>query len=376
MRISDVESIPLEYELPEGRSLGSSRGKTATRFTCLVRLETDEGLVGWGEAFAPPRTVATAIEELLADDVVGMDPHAVESLAEHTYTHGYHFGASAIKQCALSGIDIACWDLLGKDAGESVATLIGGRRREILTPYASTGYVTSWGQDIAEPIERAVGEGFTAAKIKIGRNVEDDVHRVSTARDILGEDAHLMVDYNGNCRPKQVCASVAALREYDLHWIEEPVPSENYAGYERVRYMIEIPIAAGEAHYGRFEFARLARDCVDILQPNLGRVGGFSEARRVADLATTENVAVCPHVWNSGVGLGAAIQFAASLPDYPHSDSPIDPVLLEFDRSENPLRHEVLVEPFDPTGGELIVPDAPGLGIEVDEEAVDSHRID
>lgn len=376
MEITDIEAIPLEHDLPEGRSFGSSRGKTDTRFTALVRLETRGGRVGWGESFAPPRTVATCIEELFADDVIGMDPHEVESLADRSYTQGYHFGGSAFKQSAVSGIDIACWDLKGKAAGEPIHKLLGGRERESLIPYASTGYVTEWGQDIAEPIERANEEGFTAAKIKIGRGIEDDVDRVATARDILGPDADLMVDFNGNYRPKQAVRAATALKEYDLTWIEEPVPPENYEGYERIRDEIDVPLAAGEAHYGRFDFARLVQDCVDIVQPNLGRVGGFSEARRVADIATTRNVAIRPHVWNAGVCVAAAIQFAASVPDYPHSDHVVDPMLFEFDRSENPLRHEILEDPFDPTGGSLAVPQEPGLGIEVDEDALERYRID
>ncbi|MFB6136117.1 MAG: mandelate racemase/muconate lactonizing enzyme family protein [Halobacteriaceae archaeon] len=380
MEITDFEVIPLEHELEEGRSFGSSRGKTGTRFATLVRLETGDGTVGWGEAFAPPRTVATLVEELLADAVLGMDPYEVESFAEGALTGwhaGYHFGGHAFVSAAVSGVDLACWDVIGKAAGEPVAKLLGGRARETVVPYASTGYVTEWGQDIAEPMREAADEGFEATKIKIGRGVEDDVERVATAREHLGDDAHVMVDYNGNYDPKRVVRSVEALSEYDLTWIEEPVPAENESGYRQIRDRVDVPVAAGEAHYGRFEFKELIDErLVDVVQPNLGRVGGLSEARFVADLATTENVSVRPHVWNSGVGVAAALQYAASLPDYPHSENVPEPMLFEFDRSENPLRHEILETPFDPTGGRLDVPQAPGLGIEVDEDAVERYRVD
>ncbi|MFB6136940.1 MAG: mandelate racemase/muconate lactonizing enzyme family protein [Halobacteriaceae archaeon] len=379
MEIADVEAIPVAHELGEGRALGSSRGQTGTRFTCLVRLETRDGTVGWGEAFAPPETTATLVDELLADDVVGRDPYETEEFLEGCYSGkyvGYHFGGHAFPMAAVSGIDVAMWDLVGKATGEPVSTLLG-RRRDSVTPYASTGYVTSWGQDIAEPIEEAASEGFTAAKIKIGRGIEDDVHRVSTTREILGEDANLMVDFNGNYDPKLAAESAAALAAYDLTWIEEPVPSENYQGYRDLQGRVDVPLAAGEAHYGRFEFQRLAEDrLVDVLQPNIGRVGGFTEGRFVGNLATTENVSVCPHVWNSGVGVAAALQLAGSLPDYPHSANVPDPFLFEFDRSENPLRHELLADPFDPTCGELAVPDEPGIGVTVDEDAVEEYRID
>jgi D-galactarolactone cycloisomerase len=377
MEIADIEAIPLEHVHGEGHAYGSSRGTTPSRFGTLVRLETRDGLVGWGEAFAPPRTAAAAIDELLADAVVGMDPYEAESLAEGTYTgrhSGYHFGGSAFVQAAVSGVDQACWDLVGRATGEPVHRLLGGARRSVV-PYASTGYVTAWDQDVAEPVGEAAAEGFTAAKIKIGRGVEDDVARVAAAREHLGEDAFLMVDYNGNYRPKQARRSVAAIAEYDPAWVEEPVPAENLSGYRQLRDL-DVPVAAGEAHYGRFEFKRLIDErLVDVVQPNIGRVGGFSEARFVATLATTENVAVRPHVWNSGVGVAAALQFAASVPDYPHSSNRPEPFLFEFDRAENPLRDELLVDPIDPTGGDLAVPDDPGLGIEVDENAVERYRL-
>lgn len=376
MRVTDVDVIPLEHSLPEGKSLGSSRGKTPVRFATLLRITTADGTVGWGEAFAPPRTVATLVEESLANTVVGTDPYEVESLAERTYTGSYHFGGGPMLQSAVSGIDMALWDIIGQATGKPIHELIGGRRTESVTPYASTMYVTEWGQEPAEPIEAAVEEGFTAAKIKIGRGIDDDVERVATARDLLGEDAYLMVDYNGNYRPKQVIRSVEALSEYDLTWVEEPVPPENITGYRQLRDRIDVPIAAGEAHYGRFQFNRLIEDrTVDIVQPNLGRCGGFSEARRIADAATGQNVAVRPHVWNSGVGVAAALQYIASLPEYPHSEYVPEPPLFEFDRSENPLRHEILQDPFDPTGGSLSVPEGPGLGIKVDEEAVERYRV-
>jgi D-galactarolactone cycloisomerase len=377
MEITEMEAIPLSHSLGEGRALGSSRGLHETRTTALLRLETDTGIVGWGEAFAPGRTAATLLEEMFADRVLGMDPFEVESFAERSYMEGYHFGGSAFVQSAVSAVDVALWDIIGKEVGRPVHTLLGGRSRESLTPYASTGYFTEGEGDIAEPIERAVEEGFTAAKIKIGSGVEDDVERVRTTREILGDDAHLMVDFNGNYRPKQVLRAVDALEPFDLTWIEEPVPAENLSGYRQLRETVDVPVAAGEAHYGRFEFKRLIDDrLVDIVQPNLGRCGGLSEARLIADVATTENVGVYPHVWNSAVGLAAAVQFAASLPEYPHPDHRPVPLLFEFDRSENPLRDDLLVENFDPTGGSLDVPQAPGLGIEVDESVVEEYRLD
>lgn len=375
MRVTDIETIPLSHTLPEGRGLGDARGFGRDRVTTLVRVETDTGEVGWGEAFAPGSVVAPVVDEFFREDIVGMDPFDVRCLAEDSYTDPYHFGGSIFVQSALSGIDVALWDLVGKAVGKPVHRLLGGNRRDTLTAYASTMYFTEDDREIADPIQAAVDEGFTAVKIKIGSGIKADVERVRTAREILGEDARLMVDINGNYRPRQAIRTMNAIAEFDVMWIEEPVPPENFTGYREVKASIDVPIAAGEAHYGRFAFKRLVDGrTVDIVQPNLGRCGGLSEASRIADMATTENVAVRPHVWNSAVGLAAAVQFAASVSDYPHTRHVPDPMMVEFDRSENPLRDRILKSSFDPNGGSVDVPQDPGLGIEVDEDAVDRYR--
>ncbi|EMA59682.1 mandelate racemase/muconate lactonizing enzyme family protein [Halorubrum lipolyticum] len=377
MQISSVEAIPLEHSLPDGHGLGDARNFGHARQTTLLRLETDTGLVGWGEAFAPGRIVAATVEELLVDDVVGMDPFAVESLATDSYTSQYHFGGDVFLQSAVSGIDIACWDIVGKAVDRPIYRLLGGTDCESLDAYASTMYYTEAERPPAAPIRDAVDAGFDAVKIKIGAGTDGDVERVRTAREILGDGGRLMVDMNGNYRPHQAIETARAIAEYGVDWIEEPVPPENASGYRDVTDAIDVPVAAGEAHYGRFAFKDLVDErAVDIVQPNLGRCGGLSEARLIAGMATTENVAVRPHVWNSAVGVAAAVQFAASVPDYPHSRNVPEPMLVEFDRSENPLREDLLETPIDPTGGEVDVPQGPGLGVSIDEDALDRYRLD
>jgi D-galactarolactone cycloisomerase len=375
MQVRSVAAIPLSHPLEEGRSFGHARGLATARSATLVRVETADGTVGWGEALAPPRSVATVVDEVVCPHVEGRDPHEVETLAERLYAGAYHVARGALTQCALSAVDIALWDILGKEAGEPVYRLLGGDGSREIVPYASTAYITEWGEDPAESIREAVDEGFAAAKLKIGRSVEDDVERVAAAREVMGDDARIMVDCNGNYRPKQAVRSAEALAPYDLTWFEEPIPPEDFEGYRYLRERVDVPIAAGEAHYSRFEFDRLL-DVVDVVQPDLCRAGGFSESRVIAKLATTRNVAVRPHVWNAGVGVAAALQYAASLPAYPHVENEPGPFLFEFDRSLNPLRDELLEEPFDPTGGTLEVPSEPGLGVTVDEDAVERYRVE
>lgn len=377
MEVDTVEAIPLSYPLGEGKGYGSARGTVEQRTSTLVRIESTGGTVGWGEAFGPPRTLSTLISELLEDIVVGMDPFEVESLCERNYAGLYHFGSSGLMQSAISGIDIALWDLLGREMGKSVAELLGGRNRTEVTPYASTMYITDWEEDPAEPIEAAVEEGFTAAKIKIGRNPDDDLHRVQIAREILGDEATLMVDCNGNYRPEQAIRVTRTLEPFDIYWLEEPVPPENHSGYREVGRAVDIPIAAGEAAYARFDFQELIQDrTIDIAQPDVCKCGGLSEARFIGKLATIENVHVSPHVWTGAVGLAASLQYAATLPSYPHSTNVPDPFFFEFDRADNGLREDLLVDPFDPTDGVLEIPTGPGLGIEIDDRTVAEYRID
>jgi len=209
MEIVEIEAIPLRCEV-DGPAIGSSRGTTNKRSTTLVRLETDAGLVGWGEAFAPPRTVATLVDEMFADRVVGRDVFDVRTLADESYTDGYHFGRAAIVRCAVSGIDTACWDLIGQETGQPIHQLLGGGSAQVVTPYASTGYITDPESPIDGMIEDAAEDGFDAIKIKIGCGLDDDVERVRKTREIIGDDALLMVDFNGNYRPKQAVRAAKA----------------------------------------------------------------------------------------------------------------------------------------------------------------------
>ncbi len=370
MQITNVTVYPLSVTVSE--RLGDARGGGRTRSTAVLKLVTDDGTVGWGEAFIPGEIASATVATLFEDRVIGMDPFAVESITERWFTDPYHYGRSVFVQAICSAIDVACWDIIGKTVGSPIHRLLGSGERTTLTPYASTMYFADSDRPIETPIEAAHAEGFTAVKVKIGAGPADDRRRVRTAREILGEDALIMADMNGNYRPDQARLSAQRLAEFDLTWIEEPVPPENLSGYRALRSSIATPIAAGEALVGRFAFKRLIDDrLVDVVQPNLARCGGLTEARRIATLATTENVGVTPHVWNSGVGMAAAVQFAAAVPAYPHTQFEPEPALFEFDRSPNPLRSEILSTPFDPSGGTLSVPQDPGLGIDVDEDALE-----
>lgn len=377
MEVTTIETIPLRYPLDDGAGYGSARGLTSERNALLVRIETRDGTVGWGESFGPTRTSGTFIEEVLVDRVVGMDPFDAGSLSDWLYATGYHYASSGIAQSGLSGVDMALWDLKGKAAGTPIAKLLDGPTRETVTPYASTMYYTEDERDPEPELREAMDDGFTAVKIKIGRSIDEDEERVRLAREVLGDDQLLMVDVNGNYRTDQAIRAAKAIEPYDIGWLEEPVPPEDIAGYREVRESTSIPIAGGEAVSGRFGFERLFDErAVDLLQPDLCLCGGLSEGQLIARMASTENIAVTPHCWMSGVGLTASLHFAAAVPSYPHGPNVPEPLVFEVDRSHNPLRRELLTEPLDPTGGSLAVPDGDGLGVTVDEDAVERYRVD
>lgn len=376
MTIRSVEAIPLEYSLDSDSEYGDSRGYVDARTTTLVKLITGDGEIGWGEAFGPPATISALIEDLFADAVKGTTPWESEQLVDRVYRGdigAYHFSRDPLVLTALSGIEIAHWDLRGKTVGKPVRTLLGGTTRESVTPYASTMY---YGESPEHACQNAIEDGFPALKIKVGRDIESDVRRVRTAREVIGDERALMVDYNGNYTPTEAVEAIHALDPYDIMWVEEPILPGNSKGYHYIRDHVDVPLAAGEAHIGRFASTDLIQDgFIDILQPNITRCGGFSEAAYIAKAATTRDILVRPHVWNSAVGIAAALQFAATVPCYPFSSvDESQPFFFEYDRGTNPLQTELIEQPFDPSNGELSIPDGPGLGIEVDSTAIETHR--
>jgi D-galactarolactone cycloisomerase len=211
-------------------------------------------------------------------------------------------------------------------------------------------------------------------KIKIGLSPASDEARVSVARRILGDDVELMVDINSNYTLDLARESIGRLASYRIGWVEEPLAPQDFAGYELLQRSSPIPIAAGEALYTAFDFKRLVeRRAVDVVQPDLSLCGGFWQGRAISQLATLEHLRLSPHVWGSGVGLAAAVHFVAALPVYPHAHNVPRPPLVEYDVGANPLRDSILKHPLRPEAGAIAVPDAPGLGIEIDWDAVKRH---
>lgn len=374
MRIRELSFIALQTTVPSGRAYGMSKAMGATRHATIVRLRLENGVEGVGEAWGIPQ-VNLAYLPFLKSYLEGADVFDIEHVFARILARHYHFGVQGALIGALSGVDMAGKDAMGKLTGLPVCRLIGGRRAEAVHYYGSGGYLTENADADFEPQIRAAAQaGHPAVKIKIGVSPAHDEKRVAAARRILGEEVELLVDINANYTLDIARDSIARMAPYRIGWVEEPLSPQDFEGYGALRAWSPVPIATGEALYTVYDFDRLAaRGGADVLQPDLSLCGGFWQGRQIAQLATLRHLRVSPHVWGSGIGLFAGVHFVAALSLYPHADNVPKPPLVELDLGENPLREGILKNPIRPRDGLLPVPDAPGLGLEMDWDAVEKY---
>ena len=373
MKIRSIEFIALAVPV-SGKAYGMSRLIASGRQSTLVRLLLDDGTEGVGEAWGPP-AFNQAYLGLLQGYLVGTDVFEIEHAFDRILARHYHFGVQNPMVSAISGIDIAAKDAIGKLLDLPVGRLLGGRRIDSVPIYASGGYLTEDPEpDFAPQIEAMAAAGHARVKIKIGLGPASDAARLGTARAILGDAAEIAVDINGNYTFDQARRSAEAMAEHRPHWIEEPVAPRDAEGLARLAQVVSTPLATGEALYTVHDFAQFT-DGSAMLQPDLSLCGGFWQGRRIADLAMVRGRRVSPHVWGGAVGLAAALHFISSLSVWPHADNQPDPVTLEYDLGENPLREDLLTEPLRPVNGEIAVPGGPGLGIEIDWDRVRHYAV-
>lgn len=377
VKIRDIRFLALSAPLRDTKPYGMSKSLATGRQSTIVRLELENGVIGYGECWGPS-VFTRAYEKFLADYIVGTDVLGIEHVFTRILARHYHFGRQGPLMAAISGVDIAAKDAAGKLLGISVSQLIGGRRLDEVAIYASGGYLTETPrEDFAPQIERMAQAGYPAVKIKIGLGPDSDEERVGEARRILGPDVNLLVDINSNYTLDLALETLARIATYRVGWIEEPLSPDDMDGYGRLRARANTPVAAGEALYTVFDFKRLVdHGGADILQPDLTLCGGFWQARKIAELAQVNHLRLSPHVWGGAIGLAAGLHFISSLSAFPHADNVPSPVLLEYDLGENPLRDQLLRTPLLARDGVVAVPDGPGLGIEIDEEALARYGID
>jgi len=375
MKIARVLTHVLDHPLDVAFESASMR--FTRRQHVLVEIVCEDGTIGWGECLGPALP-NRAMVEFYAPRLIGRDPLETEVLWQVLYNTSRDQGQRGISITALSGLDVALWDIKGKRLGVAVSTLLGGRARGSVRAYA-TGSFRRDGvdrvEDNATECAGHIAAGFHAVKIKIGFGVKEDLEVIRAVRDAIGATPRLMIDANHGYGVNEAIELGKKAAKYDIDWFEEPVLPEQIGAYLAVRNGQPIPVAGGETWYGRFGFAEpLARRAVDIAQPDLCGVGGFTEMRRVADMAALHGVRLVPHVWGTGVQIAASLQWlAAQLPDPPRRDA-IAPIL-EFDRTPNPFRQAILNTPIEHHNGMVMIPNTPGLGITINRDALENYRL-
>ena len=358
----------------------SSRGWLyKTRGTCLVEIETRDGVVGWGECYGPSAVAKAFIDTQLGPQIIGRDAFDVEVVWEHLYNRVKDYGMKGMAIAAISGIDIALWDICGKVTGKPVHKLIGGAFRPEVQAYATGLYFTDMNNLVGEAVEEAEGyarAGFRAIKMKIGLgDLRRDIERVAAVRKAIGPDIKLMVDANHCFSVPNAIRLGRKLQELDIAWFEEPISPEDIDGYVEVSRALDMAVAGGENEFTRWGFREaIVRKAMDIVQPDVCAAGGISECRKIATLAATHGVECVPHAWGSAVGLAATIHFLAALPSQPPCLVPMEP-LLEFEQEQNPFRDHLALEPIRQSRGVVQVPTGPGLGIEIDRKVIERYRV-
>jgi len=375
MKIEQVNTHIIETQLSE--PFHWAIGEATTRGSCIVEVITDTGIVGWGECFGPARPAA-AMVEAYKPWLIGADALATEKIWQDLYASFRDQGQKGVPICAISGIDIALWDIKGKHFDAPIHQIMGGPLRTEVRAYATGTYRTRGG-DAMDYIPKEVAgyqaEGFSAVKLKIGFDVDEDAALIAKVRDTIGPDMGLMLDANHGYDSVDAIRLAQSVEHLNIGWFEEPVPPEDLDGYLAVKSATAIPMAGGETEYTRFGFREiLRRGAMDYLQPDTCAAGGLSECKKIADLANAFGVRMVPHVWGTGIGLSAALNLLAVLPHNPPGRRPWEPIL-EFDRSEHPARHAIMTRPIEHENGVVAIPTGPGLGIEIDRDALASFTV-
>jgi len=370
MKITHVEGIILRLPVRQAVADG-------TQDDLLIRIETDEGIVGYGEVDSSPEVGKAAIDAEMShgtcyglrEILIGMDPFDIEQIWEVMYRKTNYYGRLGVLMHAMSGVDMALWDILGKAAGKPIHKLLGGSFREDVPAYASM-LMPETTQEVRELVHRYAEQGFTAMKFgygPLGKDVRRDVALAAAAKEAAGLDVEVMIDIGHGYTLKMAMQAARQFETLGIYWMEEPFPPEAIEDYQRLCDSTSLRIAAGEQDVGRWAFRRLIWDAhLDVIQPDISRVGGLTEAKRIAYMAHEANRVCVPHAFRTGVLVAACLHLIAAIPNS---------AFLEFSVTDSTLRRELLAEPFQVVRGRVAVPTKPGLGVEINPEAVKKYAI-
>jgi L-alanine-DL-glutamate epimerase-like enolase superfamily enzyme len=374
VQITDVEAIVLrQAAVDDGIADGSQDD-------LVVLVHTDEGITGIGEVDSAPDVVAAlirqdsshAVAHSLRSILVGRDPLDVEGAWDAMYRGLIYVGRRGIGIHAISGIDIALWDIRGKALGKPVCELLGEVRRDRVRAYASM-LMPDTTEETAERVTALREQGFTAVKLgwgPLGRDADHDVRLAAAAKDAGGDEVDILIDA-GLGYEEDAATAIRVARELEqlgIGWLEEPFVPDAYEAYAELADTVDLTIAAGEQDVTRWGFRELIeRGHVDLVQPDVTRCGGITETLRIAELAAEHGVATVPHAWKSGIIKAASLHVNAVLPDALYQ---------EYCVAETPINTALTIErlPIEADGC-IAVPTAPGIGVTLDEDVVASLRV-
>ncbi len=341
----------------------------------FVKVITDSGLYGVGEATLEYRepTVVQAIKEL-ERYLVGKDPHNIEAFWHDTYRDAYWRGG-VVLMSALAGVEMALWDIKGKDLGVPVYQLLGGKVRDSVKCYANAWFAgAKKPEEFAQKAKIAVKNGFSGLKwdpfgkeyLNIDpKHLNEALDCIAAVKDAVGDQVHLIIEGHGRFNVPTAVRIGNALEKFGILWFEEPIPPDDKKGIAWVRSKIATPVSGGERLYSRFEYADYLRmECADFWQPDVSHAGGIMEVRKIAAMAESHYIPVCPHNPSGPVANAATLQLAACIPNF---------YLLETMANDIPWRADVSTEKVKFENSEMFIPDLPGLGIDINEEEIAKH---
>ena len=372
LRIVDVQGFATSFPVDPKNSVTLGIGRAVKRDAVVVKVTTEAGVVGYGESHHGrcPGAVAALVNTTLKQLVVGQDANDVVGIWNNIYvrqlgSHGMGAGACL----AMSGIDMALWDIRGKALGVPLYKLLGGSAKPI-PAYAggvSLGYQEP--RALVAEAQPLIAAGYKAIKLRVGDTPKRDLARVAAVREALGDEIAILVDANTGYTVADARKVMPGYEDLDIGWLEEPFPAHDYASYRLAATFSSVPLAAGENHYTRFEFNRVIEDgSITILQPDLSKTGGVTEALRVAHLASAWKLPIHPHTSMTGLNMAATIHFLAAIDNAGY---------FEGDVSKNNLfRDELVSKPYEVGSDGCVRPlEGPGLGLEVNEKFLAAHPV-
>lgn len=387
MRIKSVHAWWVQIPIEKNDQHVSDFGRTKTFDAAILKIETDDGLVGWGEgknaagSTGQYGTLVHLLNNEFGPQIIGRDPADITFIWEDLYNGSRSKTAAmaghampelarrGMTVAAISAIDIALWDILGKSQGQPVWRLLGGRKADRLPAYASGGWAAV--DKIGEQLSSYIKTGdFKAVKMRVGA-MDGAPHisaaRVKAARAALGPDVDIMVDAHGTFTVGDARRFAHQVADCDLAWFEEPIIADDKRGTAELRASTHIPIATGESEATRYAFRDIAvLGAADILQPDPGFCGGISEAMRIGSLASAFNLKLAPHLWAGAPCFFSGLHICAASPAS---------FVVEYSLGANPMIHDIVLEDLKVEDGKIAIPETPGLGLTMNEDFIRAHAV-